>query len=516
MKKLVITSLLFVGLFSNAQQPYELVNGSFETHYGVGGFGSESFTKLHLGPSWYAHTGEPEVIHESYNGPYGATPHGDRFVRLSQTLYSNVRKGDSFFMYYPMEAGQTYDLSYFYKTAGGFDKFYVIATNSATVNFTGDAASYIINNNGINSILPTNDRQIVSTISSSSSSAWSNQVNVSFTAAKKYTQLLFIPYMSGSGSGSVYIDNVTMSGPLAQSSIAMALNGVNALSGNPARVCSGDPLMMDAKGTVDTQFDHNGNIAYFLGIYRIDASGNGVDWHYEWNNILPSFGLIDLQDKYVFTSPQGVTTEYMVKLAINSGPNNVWLEQSQKIIVTGKPDFNFGVNLINQPGHPTTRKVKGLPAGSYTYKWYEGTTTTGTVISTANQIGIVKSQNGVYPYTVVVTDINTGCSTAKTTNVIYQNTVVLDPKDDLGFGKTEANNLEGKDSFVIYPNPASSVLNIQSKNNFDTVVIYNLQGKKVITSKDRSITISALNDGVYFIKIYKDGEMISSNKFVKQ
>lgn len=515
MKKIVITSLLFVGLFANAQRPYELINGSFETHYGVGGFGSESFTKLHLGPSWYAHTGEPEVIHESYNGPYGTTPHGDRFVRLSQTLYSNVRKGDSFFMYYPMEAGQTYNLSYFYKTIGGFGKFYVIATNSATVNFTGDPASYIINNNGINSVLPTNDSQIVSTISSNSST-WSNQVNVSFTPTKNYTQLLFIPYMSASGSGSVYIDNVTMSGPLAQSSIALALNGVNALSGNPAHVCSGDPLMMDAKGTVDTQLDHNDNIAYFLGIYKIDANGIGVDWHFEWNNILPSFGLIDLQEKYAFTSPQGVTTEYMVKLAINSGPNNSWLEQSQKIIVTGKPDFNFGVNLINQPGQTAIRKVKGLPAGNYTYKWYEGTTTTGTVISTANQIGIVKNQNGNYPYTVIVTDMNTGCATTKTTNIIYQSTDVLDPKDDLGFGKMKANTLEDKDSLVIFPNPASSVINIQSKSNFDTVEIYNLQGKIIITSKEKSITISTLKEGVYFIKTYKEGVMISSNKFVKQ
>jgi hypothetical protein len=535
MKKLVITSLLFAGLFSTAQS-YQLINGGFEDIYGTQTTtvpNYEGFKQNNLGPSWYTITGSPRSEPSGFSQVNAPT--GNRFAhayhKITHTGKWN-RDGQTFFMYYPMKQGATYTVSFKMLTKGTFDHLYIMATNDAQPNHNISLSSSQKMdqnlNNSVNTIFPYTDIQVVKNITSPSTNTWST-VTFTFVPTKNYTQLVFAPYIDIPTSNwtmrnmDLFLDDVTIESNgnpslVGPSNVGMALNGLSADTNIGIFTCSGEPVILDATGTVDTYLPFN----YFIEIHKRDANGNTSQWVNNWYSGLPSDAPINLSQVYNtlgghnFTAPEGTTVEYRVKLAINSGASNGWLEKTMRIIVKGGPSFNFGVNLINQPGHPTTRKVKGLPAGSYTYKWYEGTTTTGTVISTANQIGIVKSQNGVYPYTVVVTDINTGCSTAKTTNVIYQNTVVLDPKDDLGFGKTDANNLEGKDSFVIYPNPASSVLNIQSKNNFDTVAIYNLQGKKVITSKDRSITISALNDGVYFIKIYKEGEMISSNKFVKQ
>ena len=116
---------------------------------------------------------------------------------------------------------------------------------------------------------------------------------------------------------------------------------------------------------------------------------------------------------------------------MNSGPSNSWFEKQQKIIVHGGPSFNFGMNVITTPGNATSRKVHGLPNTNFSYQWHEGTSTNSPVISTANQIYIYKNTAGNYPYTVTVTNNITGCTTTKTTYVLYIKKITLDPKEEL-------------------------------------------------------------------------------------
>lgn len=535
MKKLIITSLLLASLFSNAQ-PYQLINGGFENIYGtqtttVSNY--DGFKQNNLGPSWYTITGSPRS--EASGFAQVNAPTGNRFAHAYHKITHMGkwnREGQTFYMYYPMKQGVTYTVSFKMLTKGVFDHLYIMATNDAKPNHNISLSSpqdMDLNlNNSVNTIFPYTDIQVVKNITSPSTNTWST-VTFTFTPAKNYTQLVFAPYIDIPTSNftmrnmDLFLDDVVIESNgnpslVGPSNVGMVLNGLSADTNIGIFTCSGESVILDATGTVDTYLPFN----YFIEIHKRDANGNTSQWVNNWYSGLPSDAPIDLSQVYNtlggynFIAPEGTTVEYRVKLAINSGASNGWFEKTMRIIVKGGPSFNFGVNMINQLGQPTTRKVKGLPAGNYTYKWYEGTTTTSTVISTANEIGIVKTQNGVYPYTVVVTDVNTGCTTTKTTNVIYHDAVVLDPNGELGFGKMKDNNLENKDLFVIYPNPVSSVLNIHSKSNFDTVEIYNLQGKKVITSKERGITISDLNEGVYFIKIYKGGKIISSNKFVKK
>ncbi|QRM88964.1 T9SS type A sorting domain-containing protein [Lacinutrix sp. WUR7] len=74
----------------------------------------------------------------------------------------------------------------------------------------------------------------------------------------------------------------------------------------------------------------------------------------------------------------------------------------------------------------------------------------------------------------------------------------------------------------IYPNPSSSALNIKTSDNNlpDTYVIYNMLGqvmsnKTISNNSDLSINTSALSNGMYFIKISKEGNTVSL-PFVKK
>lgn len=70
---------------------------------------------------------------------------------------------------------------------------------------------------------------------------------------------------------------------------------------------------------------------------------------------------------------------------------------------------------------------------------------------------------------------------------------------------------------LIYPNPAYSTLNIKSEGNVITE-IYDMNGKKVMTSASKSINIQNLTIGVYTTKIInpKNNSVISSQKFIKK
>jgi PKD repeat protein len=78
------------------------------------------------------------------------------------------------------------------------------------------------------------------------------------------------------------------------------------------------------------------------------------------------------------------------------------------------------------------------------------------------------------------------------------------------------------DTFKVYPNPTTDVLNIKVvENNLpDTIEIYNMLGQ-IITSKsitsgnDLNHDVSTLNNGVYFVKVKKKSQSISI-PFVKK
>jgi len=72
--------------------------------------------------------------------------------------------------------------------------------------------------------------------------------------------------------------------------------------------------------------------------------------------------------------------------------------------------------------------------------------------------------------------------------------------------------------FALFPNPVSSELNIVSATEaIDSVVVFGLNGNRVLVSEDniRSIDVSSLTSGLYFVQISSEGKT-SVKKFIKQ
>lgn len=74
-------------------------------------------------------------------------------------------------------------------------------------------------------------------------------------------------------------------------------------------------------------------------------------------------------------------------------------------------------------------------------------------------------------------------------------------------------NLANEFEVQLFPNPASTQLNIISKEDFDQVLIYDYTGKKLLKKSRRStLNVAALPVGVYFLTLEKDGKTIYSQE----
>lgn len=72
------------------------------------------------------------------------------------------------------------------------------------------------------------------------------------------------------------------------------------------------------------------------------------------------------------------------------------------------------------------------------------------------------------------------------------------------------NNFE----FSMYPNPTNKVLTISSKETLKSVEIFNLLGKKVLSSTKNTIDVSSLSSSVYLVKLTSD-KGVSTKKLIK-
>ena len=138
-------------------------------------------------------------------------------------------------------------------------------------------------------------------------------------------------------------------------------------------------------------------------------------------------------------------------------------------------------------------------SGTYTYSW-----------SPVDNLDNPNAQNpvftataaGEYLYTVTVSDGST-TATASVGFIVTDNTGV----DENGMANV-----------MLYPNPASSIINIGGLNDFANleVQVVNLQGQ-VVMSVDNSleINVSDVEAGVYFIKINCDGQQYLQKIVIK-
>lgn len=63
-----------------------------------------------------------------------------------------------------------------------------------------------------------------------------------------------------------------------------------------------------------------------------------------------------------------------------------------------------------------------------------------------------------------------------------------------------------EETFRVFPNPTSDMLNIQG--DFDNLIIYNQLGQQVIKTNKNVINVSNQADGIYFIQVYRNNKLI--------
>lgn len=68
----------------------------------------------------------------------------------------------------------------------------------------------------------------------------------------------------------------------------------------------------------------------------------------------------------------------------------------------------------------------------------------------------------------------------------------------------------------LYPNPTTSVLNIEMSSNFKSAAIYSVLGAKVLEATSKIITTSRLINGVYIIIIKDENGNVTTKRFIKQ
>lgn len=66
----------------------------------------------------------------------------------------------------------------------------------------------------------------------------------------------------------------------------------------------------------------------------------------------------------------------------------------------------------------------------------------------------------------------------------------------------------------LYPNPVNDLLHIQTEQNIDRVIIYNLQGQEMVVTNEKELNVDHLTSGVYLVKII-NGAQSHTLKFIK-
>lgn len=165
-------------------------------------------------------------------------------------------------------------------------------------------------------------------------------------------------------------------------------------------------------------------------------------------------------------------------------------------------DFSIGVSTPEigqltsstlQCSHPTALTYLAIPNGEFTQ--YNLT------------FDATNVQPGIYTIEMGMTDNGFPAQTVHKTipiRVIYDaNLSGLSPFTEEGLS--------------IYPNPTSSILNIDGLHSSDKIQLLDLQGKLILSGiqQSKSLDISTLEKGVYLLRVSRDGKHIQTVKILK-
>lgn len=104
--------------------------------------------------------------------------------------------------------------------------------------------------------------------------------------------------------------------------------------------------------------------------------------------------------------------------------------------------------------------------------------------------------------------VSSGTGTIEIDRITFTNQILA--TDDVGF-KDDVN-------ISLYPNPVSHILSIHSPKVINKVEVFNYLGQRTISKTDslKALNISGLTNGVYILKIYQEGNIVSTKRFIKE
>lgn len=278
---------------------------------------------------------------------------------------------------------------------------------------------------------------------------------------------------------------------------------------------------------------------------QIVLSGAMEDMVFTWGGTatdatvvgLPSNGIDFVKDTTAKTiTVSGTPTGDVTFTVTTSGPTGTPVSGSGTISITNTPSgdeiHNFTLQTLNSTFYTFTNCNMNSTAGSTTYDSL--TLTARMKVESATNVSYTTPD--ISTLTLVFDPSFSG--TIKLDGVSYtaSSGLVIIPSVPAGahaitkgsvanlfYIKTEYTNLgigENKDQKItLHPNPVTNILNITTSPNsiIEKVEVYNLIGQSVknIQSNIRTIDMSDLNSGTYFVKIYTNQGIIDK-KIIKK
>lgn len=166
-------------------------------------------------------------------------------------------------------------------------------------------------------------------------------------------------------------------------------------------------------------------------------------------------------------------------------------EQALQLIDAQTSSFNY-TSTANQVSALSLNSFSGTATGTSTWKLYKGTNLSNWKTN-ANLSSITLSNNDWFglsfgtrrPFTPTEANVTLSVSNAV------------------------------KESFKIYPNPASDFVVIETNNDIKDIIIYTISGQKVLNTQDKKINIQSLKSGIYLIEI-KTAQSTTVHKIIKK
>jgi Leucine-rich repeat (LRR) protein len=208
-----------------------------------------------------------------------------------------------------------------------------------------------------------------------------------------------------------------------------------------------------------------------------------------FNNLLPTLNVSGLTNLFALDCSDNP----LPSLTLEGLPNLKYLSCSSNQLttlnVTSLPSLIYLRCYSNQL---TSLYIKNNNPVSWTNLEYTFNPNLQLVCADEEDILLVQQKNFAYGYVNCV--VNSSCNLSVEENLIDTN-------------------------FTLYPNPVNDILNLSTKQQTKiySLTIYNLLGQQVqtTTSPNKSIDVSILKTGSYFVKVIT-GKGVSSSKFVKE